>query len=48
MKINKIENKNIEEYEFAKPLSEATIRNLHGFLRYCIGRNTYVIKKFRK
>ena len=45
MKINKIKNKNSEEYEFARPLSEVTIRNLHGYVRYCIGRSTFVIKK---
>lgn len=39
------ENKNNEEYKFARPLSEATLRNLNGYMRYCIGRSTYVIKK---
>lgn len=45
MKIIKEENKNVEEYKFARPLSEATIRNLSGYIRYCIGRSTFVIKK---
>lgn len=45
MKINKIENKNVEEYKFARPLSEATLRNLHDHVRYCIGRSTFVTKK---
>ena len=45
MKINKIENKKSEEYKFARPLSEATLRNLNGYVRYCIGRSTFVIKK---
>ena len=64
MKINKIENKNVEEYKFARPLhgdikennkseeykfsrplSEAPQRNLNGYVRYCIGRSTFVIKK---
>ena len=44
MKINKIENKNVEEYKFARPLSEATLRNLKGYMRYCIGRSTFVTK----
>lgn len=48
MKINKIENTKKEEYEFARPLSEATLRNLNGYVRYCIGNSTYVIKKYRK
>lgn len=46
MKINKIENTKAEEYKFARPLSDATLRNLHGYVRYCIGHNsTYVVKK---
>ena len=45
MNINKIENTKVEEYKFARPLSEATIRNLSGYIRYCIGRSTFVIKK---
>lgn len=45
MKINKIENKNIEEYKFARPLSEAKLRNLNCYIRYSIGHGTYVIKK---
>lgn len=45
MKINKIENKNSEEYKFARPLSEATLRNLLGYVRYCIGSSTFVNKK---
>jgi hypothetical protein len=45
MKINKIENKKVEEYKFARPLSEATLRNLNGHVRYCIGRSTFVTKK---
>lgn len=45
MKINKIENKNGEEYKFARPLSEAKLRNLLGYVRYCIGRSTFVTKK---
>ena len=45
MKINKIENKKSEEYKFARPLSEATLRNLMGYVRYCIGRSTFVTKK---
>ena len=45
MKMNKIENKKVEEYKFARPLSEATLRNLNGYIRYCIGRSTFVIKK---
>lgn len=45
MKINKIENTNVEEYKFARPLSDATIRNLRGYVRYCIGRSTFVTKK---
>lgn len=48
MKINKIENKNVEEYEFARPLSEATIRNLSGYIRYSDGHGTYVVKKYGK
>lgn len=48
MKINKNENKNNEEYEFKRPLSEATLRNLNGYIRYSIGYGTYVIKKWRK
>ena len=46
-KENKImkENKNIEEYKFARPLSEATLRNLKGYVRYCIGCSTFVTKK---
>lgn len=48
MKVNKIENKTDEEYEFARPLSDATIRNLNGYIRYSIGHGTYVIKKYRK
>lgn len=48
MKINKIENKTVEEYKFARPLSDATLRNLLGYVRYCIGRNTYVVKKYGK
>ena len=47
-KINKIENKNVEEYKFARPLSEATLRNLNGYMRYSDGHGTYVIKKWRK
>lgn len=43
MKINKIENKK-EEYKFARPLSEATLRNLSGYIRYSEGHGTYVIK----
>lgn len=39
------ENKKNEEYKFARPLSEATLRNLNGYVRYCIGRSTFVIKK---
>lgn len=45
MKVNKIENKNVEEYKFARPLSEVTLRNLNGYMRYCIGRSTFVTKK---
>lgn len=45
MKINKIENKKSEEYKFARPLSEATLRNLNGYVRYCIGCSTFVTKK---
>ena len=45
MKINKIENKNGEEYKFARPLSEATLRKHNGYVRYCIGRSTFVTKK---
>lgn len=45
MKINKFENTTVEEYKFARPLSDATLRNLLGYVRYCIGRSTYVIKK---
>lgn len=45
MRVNKIENTQTEEYNFARPLSEATLRNLLGYVRYCIGRNTYVTKK---
>lgn len=64
MKVNKIENKKVEEYKFARPLpgdmkenkkseeykfarplSEATLRNLNGYVRYCIGRSTFVTKK---
>ena len=45
MKINKIENKKVEEYKFARPLSEATLRKLNGYMRYCIGRSTFVTKK---
>lgn len=48
MNINKIENTKAEEYKFARPLSEATIRNISGYIRYCIGRSTFVIKKYRK
>lgn len=48
MKINKIENKSVEEYEFKRPLSDATLRNLNGYVRYSIGHGTYVIKKWRK
>lgn len=48
MKINKIENKNVEEYKFARPLSDATLRNLNGYIRYSIGHGTFVIKKYRK
>ena len=46
MKINKIENIKADEYKFERPLSEATLRDLKGYVRYCIGRNsTYVVKK---
>jgi len=48
MKINKIENKKSEEYKFARPLSEATLRNLCGYIRYSDGYGAYVIKKWRK
>lgn len=48
MKVNKIENIKAEEYKFARPLSEATLRNLLGYVRYCIGRNTYVVRKYGK
>lgn len=39
------ENKKSEEYKFARPLSEATLRKHNGYVRYCIGRSTFVIKK---
>ncbi len=39
------ENKNGEEYKFARPLSDATLRNLLGYVRYCIGSSTFVVKK---
>ena len=39
------ENKKSEEYKFARPLSDATLRNLLGYVRYCIGRSTFVTKK---
>lgn len=45
MKINKIENTKADEYKFEIPLSEATLRDLNGYMRYCIGRSTYVVKK---
>lgn len=45
MKINKIENTQTEEYKFARPLSDATLRNLLGYVRYCIGSSTFVTKK---
>jgi hypothetical protein len=45
MKINKIENKKSEEYEFARPLSEAKLRKLRGFVTHCIGSRTFVTKK---
>ena len=48
MKINKNENNNDEEYKFERPLSEATLRNLNGYVRYSIGHGTYVIKKWRR
>jgi len=48
MKVNKIENTKEEEYKFARPLSEAMLRNLLGYVRYCIGCNTYVVKKYGK
>lgn len=48
MKVNKIENIKAEEYKFARPLSDATLRNLNGYIRYSIGHGTYVIKKYRK
>lgn len=48
MKVNKIENIQTEKYEFARPLSEATIRNLSGYIRYSDGHGTYVVKKYGK
>ena len=45
MKINKIENTKVDEYKFERPLSEATLRDLKGYFRYCIGRSTFVTKK---
>ena len=45
MKVNKIENTQTEEYKFARPLSAATLRNLLGYARYCIGCSTFVTKK---
>ena len=36
------ENKKSEEYKFARPLSEATLRKNNGYVRYCIGRSTFV------
>ena len=45
MRVNKIENKKEEKYKFVRPLSDATLRNLHGYVRYCIGRSTFVTKK---
>jgi len=44
MKINKIENTKADEYKFERPLSEATLRDLKGYFRYCIGRSTFVAK----
>lgn len=45
MKIIKEENKNIEEYKFARPLSEVKLRKLRGFVTHCIGSRTFVTKK---
>ena len=45
MKINKIENKKVEEYKFARPLSEVKLRKLRGFITHCIGGRTFVTKK---
>ena len=45
MKMNKIENKKSEEYKFARPLSETKLRKLRGYVRYCMGRSTFVTKK---